>query len=366
MTDFTISRRAALAGLAATATLPAWAGGRTGSEVKVGNGHMTVEGRYAFSPSGAIRLGYPGIALRLIADTPQLAMRVDASSPDVFLSILIDDEAARTVRLAKGQQDLAVLDGAPGKHRVQILRRTESWQGTMDVLGFGQPGTGAIAPMPLPDRRLMFIGDSITCGAGEDAALDSKADGPETSDGSRAFGRLVAAKLGAACHLISYGGKGLIRDWQGKVPPEVPTAPIFYERAMPDDPTTQWDHKRYVPHAIGVCLGTNDFNQGVPEREAFVGAYAAFARKLMHDAPGAAILLMDSPMTDNNAPDHKRTVQIDYLQETVKRIGSPRVLHAPLAHEPGRPANAHPIYAQHVAMAAELEPQFRDATGWST
>lgn len=365
MTQFTITRRAALGGFAAVAAFPSLAGGRTGGEVKVGTGRMTVEGRYAFGPSGAIRLGYPGVALRMIADTPQLAMRVNASSADVFLSILVDDEAPRRVRLDKGQQDLTLFEDAPGKHRVQIVRRTESWQGTMDVLGFGQPGKGAVAPMPLPDRRLTFIGDSITCGAGEDAAMDYQSDGPETSDGSRAYGRLLAAKFGASCHLVSYGGKGLIRDWQGKPPPAEPTAPIFYERAMPDDPTTQWNHRSYVPHAIGVCLGTNDFNQGVPEREVFVGAYVAFARKLMHDAPGATILLIDSPMTDDNGPDHKRSVQIDYLQDTVKRLGTPRVVRAPLSHQPGRPTNSHPIYPQHIAMAAELEPPFRAATGWT-
>ena len=362
---FTLTRRTALAGFAATVALPAFARGRTGGEVSVGPGRLSIEGRYAFGPGGALRLGYPGVALRMMAETEALSMRVNAPSADVFLAIIVDDAPARTVRLAKGQQDLTLFEGAPGKHRIEVIRRTESWQGTMDVLGFGQAGPGAIAPMPLPDRRLLFVGDSITCGAGLDAAIDSKADGPETSDGSRAFGRLLAKRFGAACHLVSYGGKGIIRDWEGKPDGEQPTAPTFYERAMPDDPTARWNHRRYVPHAIGVCLGTNDFNQGVPDREAFVGVYARFARKLLADAPGAGVLLIDSPMTDDNGPDKRRSVLIGYLKETVERVGDRRCVHAPLAHYKGRPTNSHPIYAEHQAIAAELAPAFGLATGWS-
>ena len=362
MTDLIISRRTALAGLACAVALPAWAYDTRPMEMTFGGGRLTIEGRTSLNPAGALRIGYPGVALHMIADTPTLAMRVNATSPDVFLAITVDGGAPRMVRLRQGEQDLAVFEGAPGKHRVEIVKRTENWQGQIEVSGFGLAGNAQLQPVPLPPRRLLFIGDSITCGAGLDAAMDSKADGPETSDGSRAFGKLIARHLGATCHLVSYGGKGIVRDWQGKTT-EV-TAPQYYERAMPDDPTTAWDHHRYIPHAVGVCMGTNDFNQGIPEREAFVGAYTKFARKILKDAPGAHLLLIDSPMTDDGA-DKRRTTLIGYLQETVARVASPRCVHAPLSHYPGRPANAHPIYEQHVAIAEELLPQFKAVTGWA-
>ena len=357
-----LTRRAALGGLAAIAALPAWAAGRR-SEVAFGKGRATVEGRTAFTPAGALRIGYPGVALRMMADTPTLQMRVNATSPDTFLSISVDDATPSTVRLKPGQQDLTVFEGAAGTHRIDIVKRTEAWQGQIEVIGFAQAGDGQIAPVPLPDRRLLFIGDSITCGAGLDAAIESKADGPETSDGSRAFGRLLGKRFEAQAHLVSYGGKGLIRDWQGKTT-EV-TAPQFYERAMPDDPGTPWDHRRYVPHAVGVCLGTNDFNKGVPDREAFVGAYAAFARKILHDAPGAYLLLIDSPMIGDDTPEKHLSVLTGYLGETVARVGNPRCVHARLRHYLGRPTNSHPIYPEHVAIAAELAPLVSAATGWA-
>jgi formate dehydrogenase major subunit len=76
---------------------------------------------------------------------------------------------------------------------------------------------------------------------------------------------LVARRLGAQCHLVSYGGRGIIRDWQGIR--DTRNAPVFYELALPDDPAVRWDHMRYVPDAIGIlrkrqCVGAYDHADG--------------------------------------------------------------------------------------------------------
>ena len=251
-----------------------------------------------------------------------------------------------------------------GRHRVVVLKRTEAWQGTLAVAAISGPAR--VTPLPLPDRRLLFIGDSITCGAATDVPdASSTLDGTITNDAAKSFGRVLAARLGAACHLVSYGGRGIIRDWQGIR--AINNAPVFYERAMPDDPLALWDHRRYVPHGIAIALGTNDFNQGVPDQNEFVNAYVEFVRKVMRDAPAAAIFVADSPMTNDGsaALGHLKTIQRDYLDHVVAAVGSPRVTRAPLAHYPGRAVNVHPIASEHVAIAAELEPRFRAALGWA-
>jgi hypothetical protein len=53
-----------------------------------------------------------------------------------------------------------------------------------------------------------------------------------------------------------------------------------------------------------------------------------------------------------------------YLDEVVRRVGSPRVVHVRGGHYPGRPENAHPIAHEHVAIAGELEPVFRAGLSW--
>ena len=333
------------------------------SLVRLSTANCWIDGRTAIGSNGALRIGYPGVALNFTASSARAALAVTASSADCWIDVTVNGGTPRAVHLAAGPQEVELFAGATGVRRVQVLKRTESWQGTIDVMGVA--GVDQIAALPAPVRRLSFIGDSITCGAGADVPdVTSTRESNENNNGAKSFGRVLAARLGAQCHLVSYGGRGIIRDWQGIR--NINNAPVFYERAMPDDPTALWDHARYVPHAIGVCLGTNDFNQGVPDQNEFTNGYVEFVRKIMRDAPAAHVFVIDSPMTtDSLQLGHRRTIQSDYLDDVVARIASPLAGRAHIAHYPGRMVNSHPIASEHVKIAGELEPMFKKATGWS-
>ena len=355
MTGFDISRRVALGGLAGIlAAANARAAGLP-PLLAASDPRITVEGRTAPGIDGALHIGFPGVVLRFVGEGAA-ALRVTASTPDCWIDVTVDDAPPRVVHLAAGPQDVPLFD-MPGRHRVAILKRTEAWQGVLDVAGL--TGLHRVAPLPLPARRLLFIGDSITCGAGTDVPdAASLLDGTVINNAAKSFARVLAGQLGAACHLVSYGGRGVIRDWQGSR--TIVNAPVFYERALPDDPQALWDHGRYVPHAIGICLGTNDFNQGVPDQNEFVNGYVEFVRKVMRDAPHAAIFLIDSPMTNDGSAElgHRGTVLRDYVDQVQRALGTGQVTRAPLAHYPGRAVNSHPIASEHVAIAAALRPRF--------
>ena len=98
-----------------------------------------------------------------------------------------------SVDLAGGQEYTVVVDGivkpkltatvgknelakglAPGEHTVELYRRTEASEGESEIRGFDFGGGTLLAPPPVT-RRLEFIGDSITCGYGNEGA-DYKCD----------------------------------------------------------------------------------------------------------------------------------------------------------------------------------------------
>ena len=365
MREADYSRRTTLGGLLGAAALAAMPRAVLAARplVRLSAANCWIDGRTAIGTNGALRIGYPGVALNFTASSARAALAVTASSGDCWIDVAVDDGTPRVVHLAAGPQAVELFAGAAGVRRIQILKRTESWQGTIDVMGVA--GLDRVNPVPAPARRMTFIGDSITCGAGADVPdANSTRESNENNNGAKSFGRVLAARLGSQCHLVSYGGRGMIRDWQGIR--NINNAPVFYERAMPDDPTALWDHASYVPHAIGVCLGTNDFNQGVPDQNEFTNGYVEFLRKLMRDAPAAHVFVIDSPMTTDNAEQgHRRTILGDYLDEIVARIASPLVTRANIARYPGRAANVHPIAAEHVKIADELEPRYRAALRWS-
>ena len=209
----------------------------------------------------------------------------------------------------------------------------------------------------------MFIGDSVTCGelTAYETGRDTKAK--LNSNARLSYGMILARQLGAQCNLVSYGGRGIIRDWQGIR--DTRNAPQFYELALPDDPAAFWDHSRYVPDAIGIQLGTNDFSQGIPDQNEFVNAYVQFIEKVRRDAPNAVIIVMDSPMVDNDEScGPRRSALHFYLQQIVARVHDAKVMLASLKHYPGVPGNTHPTGEEHEAIAAELAPAFRRALGW--
>jgi lysophospholipase L1-like esterase len=332
---------------------------------------VRIEGRTADGASGRVRMGYPGITIHLRCEGGDLAMVLDAAKDQNYFDVAVDGGAPARLRASAGVGSYPLLGAASGGgvHEVVVTRRTESWQGTCDLLGFSAgASTRLLPPAPGPARRLLFIGDSVTCGEfaawNPDDPLNGKTPNSEhITDAAQSYGYLLARRLGADCSLVAYGGRGIVRDWQGIT--DTNNAPQFYELAMPDDPSTLWDHAAYVPQAIGIGLGTNDFSRGIPDQTTFVNAYVEFLRKVRRDAPGAWIFLLESPiLADAEGQPPKRAVLRAYLGEVLRRMADARILLAPVRHYPGVPGNGHPLASEQRSMADEIEPLLRRALGW--
>lgn len=335
--------------------------------IEAANPDIVVEGRYAPAPAGGLELGFPGIVLYCRYHGSALTMRLKSASDAAMFDVVVDGGNPVVLQTTAGEHDYPLFNApAAGDHVIAITRRTESWEGVCEVMGFGLGPDGSLLPPPvLPAHKLLFIGDSITCGA----MADYDANTPQKSrtefnsqwsNADAAFGKILARELDAQCQLVSYGGRGLIRDWRGLT--NVCNAPQFYKLAAPDDPAASWDPARYVADAVGICLGQNDFNPGIPDEEVFVGAYVQFVKEIRHDAPKVWIFLLNSPIIGDDPHGlPKRSVLRGYLEEVVAKLGDPRVALAPVSQYRGNSFDGHPTAADHKAMATELEPMFRKA-----
>jgi hypothetical protein len=344
--------------LAAQNPMPAAAG-----FVKASDSRIVVEGRCATSPEGGVRMGFPGVVLHIHFHGSALTMRANSNSDEAFFSVAVDGGKPVRLQMHWGKHDYAILNEAtPGDHQIEIARLTESWEGVCNVLGFDLGSDGSLlAPPELPARKFLFIGDSITCGANADYDANTPKNertqhNTQWSNAQETFGKIVARDLDAQCELVSYGGRGMTRDWQGST--TVCNAPQYYTKALPDDPSSNWDSHRYVPDLVAICIGQNDFNRGVPDRDVFVSTYAGLVEKIRKDAPNAWIFLLDSPMFKDGT---NRNILHNYLKETIAKVNDPRVRLAPVGFYAGNPSDGHPTAANHAAIAAELEPIFRKA-----
>jgi lysophospholipase L1-like esterase len=346
--------------------------------VPVYDPRISVMGRADRSDREVLRIGYPGVTLRVRFEGPSLALRARSTTDDSYLTVVVDGTVSRKVRLGRSEQDIVLFDEATkaGPHTIEVVHQTETWRGIVAVRGFLVGSQGRLhAPTPWPERRILFIGDSITCGEGAGLGRPSSALGMSSCtkdstwwDPYFSYGMQIARTLDAQCHLVCFGGRGLTRDWQGRT--DVLNAPQFFDLAVPDEKTRpRWDHTGYVPHAVVVSLGTNDFSLGIgelPARETFVSAYVEFVRAIRARYPGAEIFLTEGAMVNDDADSRRpqKTVLRGYIAETVRRLADPRVHAVDATHYPGDRCDSHPTRDQHDAMARDWEPVLRAALQW--
>ena len=321
-------------------------------------------GRFDTSDPAGPRFAWPGSAIRARFDGSGLTVRLDDGGMNLF-DVLVDGAAGPVLAPAAGAGDYVVAAGlAPGPHDVAVVRRTESFFGPTQFLGF--PGA-TLVPTPAPARLVEMVGDSITCGYGVLGAGPtcgfSAADEAET----HAWGALACAALGAANTAIAYSGKGVYLNNGGD---PVDPMPVLFERTFADDPASTWAFS-YTPDVVVVNLGTNDFSTGDPGQP-FVDAYVAFVAQIRTHYPAAWIIVAMSPMVSDAFPAGamQRTILRTYLQDVVAAAaaaGDARVDYLEIAEQDaadGYGCDYHPSAATAAIMADALVAAIQTLVGW--
>jgi lysophospholipase L1-like esterase len=338
-----------------------------GAPILPDNPKLQIVGRYDQRDPQHPRFGYPGTGMIFRFQGVSARLQVSSDSDKSALTVVVDHGVPSLQLLQKGANVVDLtgeLQSSP--HTIEIYKRTEAWQGILTVQGIQLSDGGALLPPPpRPSRTLMFVGDSVTCGAGlqfDDKCTDDPAH--PSSDAYDAYGMLLGRRLDAQSHLVCYGGRGLERDYRGLGEADgVLNIPQFFRQSVASDSPdvrAPWDVSRFQPDAIVVSLGTNDFNlqKTKPLDETkWVAEYVAFVRELRKDYPRAALLLTEGSIVTD-------PLLRQLVQQTVVQLHDAHVQFVPSNHYSGNGCNGHPTQAQHLRIADDLEPAIRAALGW--
>lgn len=312
-------------------------------------------------------LAYPGTGLLLRFTGKAVSLNVDATKDTTALTVVVNGAAPLTYPLNKGEQSIVIAADSPtAPQTVAVFKRTETWQGILTVNGVTLPaGATLLTPPALPRRRLLFIGDSVTCGTGLDdnaTCVDDRLH--PSSNAYDTYGLRLGRRLDAESRLVCYGGRGLERDYLGREAKDnVLTVPQLIDLAIPADAPNErvhWDTQQWQPDAIVVSVGTNDFNLQAtkpldPAR--WTREYLAFASDLRKQYPGALILLTEGAIVTN-------ALLRQLVQEVATRAGDPRIRYVPSTHYPGHSCDGHPTNEQHLQITNDFAPVLQDALGW--
>jgi lysophospholipase L1-like esterase len=246
-----------------------------------------------------------------------------------------------------------------------VFKRTETWQGVITFRGLTMDASRLLSAPQLPQRRLMFVGDSVTCGTGVN--FNTTCTNPVTdpsSDAYDSYGMLLGRRLDAQVQLVCYGGRGLERDYRGKgVADGVLNAPQFLDLTIAGDDAKSriaWNAKNYTPDGIVVSLGTNDFSLEATkplDQAAWVADYVALLKRLRAEYPHAVVLATEGAIVTN-------PLLRQYIQQAVAIVHDPKILWTESKHYPGNGCNGHPSREQHVHMAEDFEDVLREQLDW--
>lgn len=195
-----------------------------------------------------------------------------------WLAVFLDD--ARTPTRIFDVQDGARLytffeSPEPETHTLRVVKRSENTKGRVCIRSLEVEGD-LLPPKVRPGKtRLEFIGDSITCGYGnetDETGLFKTA----LENGFRTYSAVTAALLNAEYHSICISGIPLCNSYDEDFTISLPEFSDFRptRRAMEDyyaytdrfqqemsgvaSGFEEWDFTRFQPDAIVVNLGTND------------------------------------------------------------------------------------------------------------
>jgi len=230
-----------------------------------------------------------------------------------------------------------------------------------------------------PARRMEFIGDSISCGSGNEAANESEQCqedgwGQPYQNARLAFGPVLARKMKAGYHVTAVAGIGLIRNYSFQYDAR-PLPEVYDSLFLEQTNSPAWDHTRFVPDALVIGLGTNDFSPGDSDRPSmkvddFVTAYIKFINKLRTYFPNATIFFVSSPMLGDRWPTSADRFSTDQINAIIKSVaecnnnGDAKIYKFMSTKIIGLGCGTHPNVEQHAALAEELGDYIASVMGW--
>jgi lysophospholipase L1-like esterase len=330
-------------------------------------------GRVNCDPAGP-SFAFPAVSMRLRFTGSALDLRFRDSGTGTaqstnYYDVSIDGAAPTRLEMTAGDQVYELArDLSPGEHSAEIVKRVESNgnSGKGQVLGFRVSEGATLLPVASKPLRVEFIGDSITCGYGNELSTtmpDMFHYTTLNSNANAAYGALVARELDAEYVAVAISGRGVYRnyaDGAGEL------APAFYSDTLPDDGAAPpWDFTRYVPDVVVVNLGTNDFSPPGPDHDAYTTAYSSFLKQIRANYPDALLLAVVGTMLSDGFPAGVMawTTNQSDVSGVVNELtaeGDPNVHYLALTPQSAPfGEDYHPTLATHQqmaqAVAAELE-----------
>lgn len=326
--------------------------------------YINYTGRIDFSDSLAPAFDLTGTTISLNFIGTEIIVLFENYSPEKndgfgnpvsnWFTVAIDDMVPFPLQVVNQKRQYILANHlSTGHHEVMLYKRSEAAAGMVRFLGFKK--VEKVLPAKENDKVIEFIGNSVTCGAGNNAPDEEAPNSNYYENGYMSYAAITARNMGVKPVIVAFSGKGVMLNADSS---NQETLPALYERTLLTQANSSWSFNDYIPEKVVINLGTNDFwasRPHGPDSVMFIDAYTSFFKIVRNHYPKTPVICITGPM---KVPAWEK-LQL-YIQSAVTNLvqnGDKNVFYFPLSMQDGTFGYGHynhPTIAQHVYNANEL------------
>lgn len=339
-----------------------------GEVVKASHPMIQYVGRVSFTKDKDVAsFNYPGTTIGAAFEGTSLKM-VCRPKTGYFMAQVDGCEPFKVGFNAERDSVVTLATALPkGIHRVRLMYVIEGLFRQPEFKGFVlDKGCHLVESPALPERKIEFIGNSITCGYGVESTGASDPFEDETENHWMTYANIVSDSLGAQHTSVSRSGIGVYRNYDGPKDGSVENMTWEYEYTLFNKHDEKWDFSKYQPQLVCINLGTNDLSTNNYDLSLYEKNYRLFLKTVRGKYPDAKIVLLTGPMLGEKESGEQRKV-LDRIRKDAQKKGDKEVYRFDFTFQKGDlgyGASWHPSKLQQQKMASELLPFLRALMKW--
>lgn len=331
-----------------------------------GDPAIHIMGRVMHNDEGNVEFDWPGVTISAHFAGSYCALRMDDTGEN-FYNVFLDDAPVRIITVRSDTTIVLAEELSKGTHRLLVTKRTEGFLGKATFKGLLLDGEEALLPLPAAgDKKIEFIGNSITCGYGTESNDKTEEFKSGTENNYYSYAPVTARAFGAEYHIVAHSGQGVVRNYGYEQPVSPYTMTDRYLQVFDEQQTPRWDFSSWIPDLVVINLGTNDFSTTPhPEQAVFTQGYNELIQTVRQHYGAVPVFCIVGPMMDEpcytyvkNMVDVNRSLLGD---GNIYFVGIPTYLMVP---DEDLGAGFHPNYAGQIKMAEHVVPVIASVMGW--
>ena len=335
-------------------------------------------GRISFTNPERPAWNFPGI--QIVAAFEGTSLRMLAKPRSGYFVAQVDQAEPFKVAF-RGERDSVVTLATAlpnGVHMVRLMYAIEGYEFFPEFWGFVlDKGCKLVEAPALPTRKIEFIGNSITCGYGNEGLKKEEGFDYATENHYYSYASITARNLEAQHWVVARSGIGAYRNYAGPKtgnPESNMLAQYEYVgyawkpdlRKEATFLSEKWDFNRYQPDVICINLGTNDLSTPNYDLKLLKQNYQQLLKTVRQHNPKAKIVFLTGTMLGKKESDIQQKI-LDEVTAEAQKAGDKEVYRfdmSPIAGDEWYGNDYHPNIYEDEKMAGELAAYLRSLMNW--